>query len=266
MIQESNTSQETVSFDLLDSIGNLTLARQTTLLRNSISAIGPLVELVYRTDWSLQTSSTRDACPETRSLLTQLLRLKGQQMAISSLSPFPVEFKTIPRTKPEFIEVGWSTFCTRAQKAGERAGFERRLAQALAGSLDEMASNALEHSGNVNSCIAGYRWRQGSFEYVVSDSGVGVLSSLRTNAGYRWISDSGQALDVAVRDGESRHGRGTGRGMGFHDLVINIARRGSSLRFRTGEHALIIDGTGATIREELRQTGNFNGFLVSVAI
>lgn len=52
MTQERNTILGTVSFDLLDSIGDLTLEREAPLL-NSPSAIGPLVELVYRTDSSL---------------------------------------------------------------------------------------------------------------------------------------------------------------------------------------------------------------------
>jgi len=252
-----------MTFDFLDTIVDLTQSMQARLLRQSNSSIGPLVELVYRTGISLPAATVRDARDEVRLLLEQL---SGKRRAsFTSLQPIPTEFKAIPSTKREFNDVYWSTFCTRVQKASERAGVERHLAQALAGSLDEMAANALEHSSDFRNRIAGYRWQPGSFEYVVSDSGVGVLSSLRSNPEYQWVSDSGQALEVALMDGESRYGKAIGRGMGFHDLITNIARRGSSLRFRTGDHALMIDGTGTAIKEELRQTANFNGFLVSVA-
>ena len=266
MTQNKDASRTTLTFDLLDNIAELTPTELAGLLRNPVSGIGPLVELVYRAGRLLPALSVQDACTEARLLLRQLSNQEKRPASTTSFTPLPVEFSAIPGTKSEFNEVAWSTFCTRMQKAGERAGVDRRLAQALAGSLDEMASNALEHSGNITNSIAGYRWRPGDFEYIVSDSGIGVLSSLRTNIEYKWISDSGRALEVAIKDGESRYGKGTGRGMGFHDLTINIARRGSCLRFRTGDHALIIDGTDGIIREELRQTGNFDGFLVSVAL
>lgn len=265
MPQEYDIHRPALTFDILDDFIDLQ-TEALSLLQVPVSCIGPVVELVYGAKLSPQICSTDDMCPEARLLLKQLSEHDKQHRAITSFCPLEVEFRVIPDTKPAFGEVVWSTFCTRVQRAGEQAGVPRRLAQALSGSLNEMASNGLEHSGNVNSCVAGYRWRRGFFEYVVSDSGVGVLSSLQTNPDYRWVSDSGQALNVAIRDGESRYGKGTGRGMGFHDLITNLARRGSFVRFRTGDHALIIDGTGETIREEIRQTANFDGFLVSIAL
>ncbi|MFY9571740.1 MAG: hypothetical protein WAV20_10110 [Blastocatellia bacterium] len=102
------------------------------------------------------------------------------------------------------------------------------------------------------------------FEYVVADSGIGVLRSLRKNPHYAYLSEHAQALHTALQDGESRYGHNVGRGLGFRDLVKNIANRNSFLRFRSGDQGLMIDGTQNPPVWYTRRSQSFNGLLISI--
>jgi hypothetical protein len=145
-----------------------------------------------------------------------------------------------------------------------KAGLSKDFSYALAGTFEEMTGNVIDHSERSDTGLDGYRWKPGEFEYVVADAGIGVLQSLRTHRDFEWIADSGEALESAVCDGVSRHGLADHRGTGFHDLIFNIANRNSYLRFRSGDHVYVIDGTHGLPRKFLRPCAQLQGLLVSV--
>ena len=127
-----------------------------------------------------------------------------------------------------------------------------------------MTSNIVDHSQRADTGLVGYRWSSTEFEYVVADSGIGVLSSLRKNSDYSNLADSGQALEIAIQEGESRHGRNVGHGGGFRHLLNNIANRNSYLRFRSGDHNLVIDGTRIPVTWKIQRCQPLEGFVISV--
>jgi len=160
----------------------------------------------------------------------------------------------------------WTGFGLAAQKAAIAAGFHPRIARQFLGALGEMASNIYEHSGAPASGVAAYRASGGSFEFVVADGGMGVLESLRTCPDYATLTDHGTALRFALTEGVSRFGPEAQRGNGFRPIFVGLANLSGSLRFRSGDHALVIDGQkiGAMPAKAAQKT-RLRGFLASVA-
>jgi hypothetical protein len=61
------------------------------------------------------------------------------------------------------------------------------------------------------------------------------------------LGDHSKALQSALTDGISRFGSDTGRGHGFRPIFLGLANLRGSLRFRSGDHALVIDGTSPSL-------------------
>jgi hypothetical protein len=79
------------------------------------------------------------------------------------------------------------------------------------------------------------------------------------------LTDHGEALDLALRDGVSRYGQAAHRGMGFSDLFRGLATINADLRFRSGDHALTIAGPSPDLKQrQLAQKPQLQGFLISV--
>jgi hypothetical protein len=130
-----------------------------------------------------------------------------------------------------------------------------------------MVNNLVIHCEAPQTAVIGYRHSKAEkeFEYVVADRGIGVLASLKQNPIYHHLLDSGQALETAIKDGESRRGKNIGYGNGFQQLMRNIASQNSYLRFRSGDHSLALDGVDKPHIDALtQQTVEFQGFLISV--
>ena len=162
-------------------------------------------------------------------------------------------------------EICWTNFGVAAQKAATAAGFAKGIAAQLVGAIGEMYSNIYEHSDAAKTGLIAFMARGGSFEFVATDRGKGVLDSLRTCSAYAGLDDHGEALRLTLTDGVSRHGSGTGRGRGFRPLFIGIANLNGSLRFRSGDHALVINGHNPSlVAAKLAQKPKIGGFLASV--
>jgi hypothetical protein len=238
--------------------------------RMTITSIGPLLEYVS------QVNACKGRLPSLQQLppAAAVLALRGLQAhrsfedvpASNSHTASPVEFIWVPPTGGSGSEPQWIMYLRRVQNAAEQAGFKSQLAKGLTGAFIEMTDNVLNHSENVRSGIAGYRWSQNCFEYVVADTGIGVLASLRTCADYAGLADAGTALQVALTEGESRFGRVAGRGVGFRQVLISLTNLKGSLRFRSGDHVLVIDGTSPDLgHARLHHLGlEYRGLLVSV--
>lgn len=256
-----------LTFALLDSLVTAQRAELETCIRDlAINRIGPLVEFAYL-DYpnAITRLGETNNSEATDCFRTALVKPDISHFQLTtSLSPKNFEFIRGFQTAAEADDLRWMTFCKRMENAGAKAGLGQQFAKALAGTVEEMASNVVEHSEDAETSIVGYRWTQREFEYVVADSGIGVLESLRKNTYYSDLDDAGKALETAVQEGESRHGHNVGRGLGFRDLLKNIANRNSFLRFRSGNYSLVIDGTQNPLTWNTQLCQSFNGLLISI--
>jgi len=160
----------------------------------------------------------------------------------------------------------WDQWRLRFKLAAENSGFPKSFASALTGAMGELQDNVPLHSENVESGLVAFQGGAGIFELVVSDRGIGVLASLRKNAEYQHLAHSGEALDVAVADGESRFGKDSGHGYGIGQLYRALASVDGDVRFRSGDHALELSGAGSdsVLRPSLSQKWELPGLTISV--
>lgn len=167
--------------------------------------------------------------------------------------------------KPPTNTTAWTTFGLAAQKAAVIAGFPNKVAGQLVGALLEMQSNVYEHSEAPQTGLVVFRAAPSVFEFVVADRGIGVLDSLRSGITHADLTDHGTALQLTLTEGCSRLGDGIGRGMGFRPLFIGLANLRGFLRFRSGDHALTIEGNHPTlVMARLAQRPYLRGFFAAV--
>jgi hypothetical protein len=159
----------------------------------------------------------------------------------------------------------WKAFGVEAHKAALASGFPARIVWRLMGAMGEIRDNLIEHSEAAATGVVVFRSLPESFEFAVSDCGIGTLASLKTNSDYAHLRDEGEALQCALGDGESRFGRAAGRGTGFSQLFKSLASLNASLRFRSGDHALSIEGVSPTLVEaRVAVKPRAAGFMISV--
>jgi hypothetical protein len=256
-----------LSFEVLEDVMELPQdVRDQELAGAAVEDIGPLIEAVY-SNYNDPFRSLRMLLPslETREL-DHVLKLSSLEQSQQDLTVVgrSVEFFRSPQTDDQFDSRSWQAFRMRMQDAAKKAGLSLKFAQGLVATLDDMANNAADHCENPRTAIVGYKWTAGSFEYIVADAGIGVLKSLHTCSEYSFVSDSGEALEIAIQSGESRYGKGSGHGLGFDHLVLNIANRNSRLRFRSGDYSLTLDGLTQPTEKIIRPCSDLQGFLISV--
>jgi hypothetical protein len=263
---EERPGRNYLTFQLLDDVLLLPRSEWGKKIGGCIAhRIGPLVEYVLFDRASAQSYLSRSKTIQAR-MLSRVLQATPwtRSSRATSLDACPIEYLKTPHTNAAFDEPWWIAFCKRLESAIHSAGISGRFAGQLAGTFGEMVSNLVEHSDHPERGLVGYQWRPGEFEYVVADNGIGLLTSLKKHPDYAALVDNGQALDIALKDGESRHGRQAGRGTGFNMLILNIASHHSYLRFRSGDHCHTIDGTRLSPRLTRQLGSDFQGFLVSV--
>lgn len=167
---------------------------------------------------------------------------------------------------PSADNMAWTAFGLAVQRAAIGAGFAKRIAAQLTAAAGEMYSNVYEHSGAPATGLLAFRASANRFEFIVADRGMGVLQSLRSCADYGDIKDHGEALRLALTDGVSRHGPNACRGHGFRPLLIGLANLQGALRFRSGDHALIINGNNPSLMiARVAQKPFLKGLMISVA-
>ena len=131
--------------------------------------------------------------------------------------------------------------------------------------MRELESNVHEHAEAPDSGVIAYRAEAGAFEFVVADRGIGVLESLRSSGEYEYLRDEGTALRAALTEGVSRHGRDVGRGLGFRPMFRGLVDLYGELRFRSGDHAMTMDGVGPDVATaRIAQKARMPGFFASV--
>lgn len=160
----------------------------------------------------------------------------------------------------------WSLWASRAEQAAMAAGFPKPIAAGIIGAMGELQDNVFRHSRSPETGLAAYASTTGAFELVIADAGVGVLASLHKSADYANLQDAGAALKVAVEDGNSRLGRGSGNGFGMGQMFRALANHDGELRFRSDDHALAVRGHSPSLQGhvELGHKARLGGMTISV--
>jgi hypothetical protein len=161
----------------------------------------------------------------------------------------------------------WFDFCQALQQAAiATTRLPRKNAQELVAATRELVANIFVHSNSSFTGIAGFAAAKNTLEIVVADKGIGVLDSLKTSTEFKSLRDSGEALQEALTDGSSRFGRTSGHGGGFRALFRGLVNISSSLRFRSGDHALSIIGTNPGLASgRISQKIQLPGFIVHIS-
>ena len=158
-------------------------------------------------------------------------------------------------------------FYIRARRAVAFAGFQKAEAAQFVAATVELYSNVIEHSGSAAGAYVAFAAYENCFEFVVADTGIGLLESLKSNPKYDGLDDSGSALELALTEGVSRHAGNSGRGRGVRPIFVGLANVSDSLRFRSGDHVRELrrleDGS---IPAVTRQKSQLPGFFAPFAV
>lgn len=154
----------------------------------------------------------------------------------------------------------------KAKRAGQDvSGLSASVSGQLVAAMRELENNIHEHADAPETGILAYRAEPGTFEFVVADRGIGILRSLCRCKAYASLPDEGEALQVALTDGVSRHGPDKNRGHGFRPIFNGLMNLHGELRFRSGDHALTINGSNPILATSLlSQKAPIDGFFASV--
>lgn len=164
--------------------------------------------------------------------------------------------------EPSDRDERWIAFGLAAQQCAYDRGVPKGAAAQFVAALGELKSNVVEHSGSIGTGFVAFLGHDDGIEFVVVDQGIGLLNSLKQNHQFSHLGDEGAALRAALTEGNSKHGNGIGRGMGFRPIFIGLANAVGELRFRSGDHALTISGgSPSLIDARISQKAKFQGFL-----
>lgn len=258
-----------LSFNALDDLGFAAAAGQIDRAQQLASfapaRLGPLMELIQLSAgnrlpplWKAWTASN-GAGP----MLTALHEDREMWLSPDNRR---IGFIRTKRTGADADNWLVSFLIDAQQAARDVAGLPGTIPGQLAAAMQELGSNIHEHSDAVETGFLAFRAASGVFEFVAADRGIGILSSLKQCPIYSGLSDHGKALQKALEDGVSRFGPESDRGHGFRPIFIGLMNLYGFLRFRTGDHALIMDGTSPTLAiARLAQKPPIDGFFVSIS-
>ncbi|HEY6270449.1 MAG TPA: hypothetical protein VIX19_00470 [Terriglobales bacterium] len=229
--------------------------------------LGPLLELVHLAAAGRlpDPAAGRWLVPNGTAQMVAAL-LAGDKCWLSSHHR-PMGFIRAVRSGPDG-ENRLTAFLMDAQRAArDVARLRGRAPGQLVAAMEELESNIHEHSKAAHTGLLAFRAARGVFEFVVADRGIGILTSLQSNAMYTTLLDHGTALRLALTDGTSRFGDDKRRGHGFRPIFLGLMDLRGALRFRSGDHALTMDGTSPSLATaELAQKTTIDGFLASICV
>ena len=251
-------AREPLTFELLD---DLVLAhersRAPAVRLQPGPSLGALIELLRCCDdypGALAYLPSPEIDALKRSLeIRKPVHLDGERIGF-------VPARRVPHQGSDFH---WDAFTVAMHKAMLAAGFQSLFSRGLVGAMDEMQNNIHDHSSAVDTGVIAYRVSPDRVEWVVADRGIGILTGLQSGA-FPSITDSGEALKIALTDGRSRLGT-KGRGFGFRELFKALTARQGALRFRSDDQLLSITGLSPALsRARLQQRAHVSGFSVTV--
>jgi hypothetical protein len=161
--------------------------------------------------------------------------------------------------------LAWTDLILRAKRAVAQAGFTHDLGSKLTAAIGEIYGNVIDHSQKISSAYVAYSADHGRFEFVIADSGIGILKSLQSNVSYASLSDSGSALELALGEGISRYSD-PGHGFGFRPLFVGLANISRIIRFRSGDHGRILSRLeDGAIQARTTQLAKIDGLFCTVS-
>ncbi len=158
------------------------------------------------------------------------------------MTPEAHEFFVLEGSATRTTEQDWGEFLVRFRQSVKSVGFALEKAKGIAAALGEMADNAVLHANSPVGVLVGYQVIDGAAVSCVADVGIGVLASLTSHEAYRDVQTHKAAVRLALRRGVSRFGPGQG-GAGFYNVFKALAAMSGTLRFRSGEGCVTMDGT-----------------------
>jgi anti-sigma regulatory factor (Ser/Thr protein kinase) len=186
------------------------------------------------------TSPLGRALQEVRSDLG--LRAVGdQKQPPRTMTPLAREFYILEGDDPTTGR-DWGEFLLRFRQSISSVGFDWEKAKGIAAALGEMADNAADHANASVGVLVGYHVTDGAAVCGVADVGIGVFASLTSHEAYRGVTTHKEAVRLALQRGVTRHGPGHG-GFGFSNVFKSLAAMYGTLRFRSGEGCVSMDGT-----------------------
>ena len=190
---------------------------------------------------------------------------KGKQSWFAPTSRH-VGFIQVSRYDDSDYETRLTNFLMSANRASTKiAGLAATVSRQMVAAMRELESNIHEHAEASDTGILAYRAESGAFEFAVADRGIGILNSLRRCGSFASLTDEGKALELALDDGISRFGSCSNRGYGFRPIFIGLLNLRGELRFRSGDHALAMDGTSPNLAtSRVIQKAKIDGFFASV--
>ncbi len=137
-------------------------------------------------------------------------------------------------------------FCQRSiQQAAERS-LPKPVAQGLIGAMIEIEENIHLHSEQANDGVVDFTALMKNSNSSLAIAASGCWQACAARPDYRHLTDTGNALRLALQDGQSRlshlepnHGYG-GSAISF----TTLATLNGSLRFRSDDQAITLDGVG----------------------
>ena len=251
MVEESH---RTLDFDLVDDLffavqkNRLELGR--CQIRFNLMELGPALELTYLSD----SASRRRLLFETNPVSNLIDAFdQGRVRWLDSTNRSLGFIRT--RWPVAGDQTEWLSFALTLQRAAQFSGFEKAIANKFIAAIIELYTNIYEHSLRSESGIIAFQSSPQGFEFVIADAGIGVLRSLKSSSKFSNLIDHGQALLSALTEGVSRIENDPGRGRGFRQMFLSLRELEVSLRFRSGNQALLLTGnnptlTDASIREK----------------
>jgi anti-sigma regulatory factor (Ser/Thr protein kinase) len=171
------------------------------------------------------------------------LRTTGRQKPPPrTITPESQEFYVLEGSNSPTTEQDWLEFLVRFRQSIKSVGFDLEKAKGIAAALGEMADNATLHSNAPVGVLVGYQVIDGACVCCVADVGDGVLKSLTSHEAYRHVQTHKEAVRLALHSGVTRFGPGQG-GLGFYRVFKSLAAMSGTLRFRSGEGFVTMDGT-----------------------
>lgn len=139
------------------------------------------------------------------------------------------------------------------------AAMPEQSAKALAGAAGELIDNVEQHAGSGQDALAAFQVHPGSLWLAIGDAGQGMLSTYRQ---FEDVSSTQDALRAAVIEHRSST-RDPERGQGFRKLMRALRSLDASLRVRTGDASLELEGMADSSQWILREQVQLVGCVIS---
>ena len=265
------TPARPLTFSAVDGLGFAAAGGQIAAARlpalYAPNSLGPLLEFLQLATGGRLSDPTGGNCLALNGAAPLIAKLQEKRECWVSSDDRRIGFIRSVRSGP-YGNNRLTAFLMDAQRAARNvARLPGTTPGQLAAAMEELENNIHEHSNAADTGLLAFRAARGIFEFVAADRGIGILSSLQNSTTYTALLDHGKALELALTDGTSRFGGDSRRGHGFRPIFLGLVNLHGSLRFRTGDHALTIDGTSPTLATaRLAQKPTIDGFFVSILV